>query len=65
MGLRHACVTDSMIKSVLLRWTPSLNYYSKLKVQCTDLKSGCVTSVKPSLNPHSLSLKKVLVLLSL
>ena len=45
------------MKSVLLRWTPSLNDRSKLKGECTDVKSGCVTSEGPSLNPHSLSLK--------
>ena len=33
-----------------------LNVHSKLKGQCTDVKSGCVTSVGPSLTPHSLSL---------
>ena len=46
------------MKSVLLRWAPSLNVRSKLQGQCTDVKSRCVTSVGPSLNPHSLSLKK-------
>ena len=40
-------------------WAPSLNHRSKLKGQCTDVKSGCVTSVGPSLNPHSLSFKKL------
>ena len=44
--------------SVLLRWAPSLNDRSKLKGQCTDVKSGCGPSVGPSLNPHSLSLKQ-------
>ena len=44
------------MKSILLRWAPSLNDRSKLKGQCTDVKSGCVTSVGPSLTPHSLSL---------
>ena len=43
----------------------SLNVRSKLKGHCTDVKSRCVTSVGPSLNPHSLSFKKILVLLSL
>ena len=37
------------------RWTVPLNNRSKLKGQCTDVKSGCGTSVGPSLNPHSLS----------
>ena len=64
VGLRHAwtlhntCVSDSIMKSILLRWAPSLNDRSKLKGQCTDVKSGCGTSVGPSLNPHSLSLTK-------
>ena len=64
--LRHACMLirtrmhntrmfDSMIKSVLLRWTPSLNDRSKLNGQYTDVKSACGTSVGHSLNPHSLS----------
>ena len=46
------------LKSVILRRTSSLNYCSKLKGQYTDVKSGCITLVGPSLNPHSLSLKK-------
>ena len=54
--MHNACVSDSMMKSVLLRWAPSL--YDKLKGQCTD--GGSVTSVGPSLNPHSLSFKKFL-----
>ena len=45
--------------------TVPLNDRSKLKGQCTDVKSGCGTSVGPSLNPHSLSLKTFLVTLSL
>ena len=60
-----ACVSETMMKSVLLRWAPSLNHRSKLKGQYTDVKSGCVTSVGPSLHPLSLSLKTFLVLLSL
>ena len=61
MGLRHACtlhnacMSDSMMKYVLRRWAPSLNDRSILTGQCTDVKSGCSTSVGPSLNPHSLS----------
>ena len=51
----YACVSYTMMQSVLLRWTPSLNHRSKLKGECTDVKSGCGTSVGPSLNPHSLS----------
>ena len=46
-------VSDSVI--VLLPRAPSLNDCSKLKGQCTDIKSVCITSVGPSLNPHSLS----------
>ena len=53
--MHYACVSDSdsMMKSVLLLLTPSLKYRSKLKGQCTDVVSGCVTSVGPSLNPQS------------
>ena len=61
----HACVSYTRMKSVLLRWTPSLNDCSKLKGECTDVQSGCGTSVGPSLNPHSLSYNKILVTLSL
>ena len=50
---RNACVSETMMKSVLLRWAPSLNERNKLKGQCADLKSGCVTSLGPSLNPQS------------
>ena len=46
-----------MVKSILLRWTSSLNDRSKWKGDCTDVKSGSGTSVGPSLNTHSLSLK--------
>ena len=53
----HACVSYMfmMMKSVLLLWTPSLNDHSKLKGQCTDVESGCNTSVGPNLSSHSLS----------
>ena len=51
----HACVSYTRIKSVFLRWMPSLNDRSKLKGESTDVKSGCGASVGPSLNPHSLS----------
>ena len=54
-GNTHACLTYTMMKSVLLRWTLSCNNRSKLKGECTDVKSGRRTSVGPSLNPHSLS----------
>ena len=46
------------MKSVLLRWAPSLNDCSKLKGQYTDVKSCSGISVGPSLKPHSLSKKK-------
>ena len=39
-----------MMQSVLFRWMPSLNHRSKLKGECTDVKSGCGTSVGPSLH---------------
>ena len=52
---RYTCVSCTMMKSVLLRWTPSLNNCSKLKGECIDVKSGCSTSVGPTLNPQSLS----------
>ena len=42
-----------------------LNDPSKLKGECSDVKSGCVTSVGSSLNLHSLSFKTFLVTLSL
>ena len=61
----YACVSNTMMTSVLLRWTPSLNNCSKLKRECTDVTSGCRISVGPRLNPHSLSNNKILVLLSL
>ena len=56
----HACVSYRKMKSVLLRWTPSLNDHSKLKGQYTDVKSVSSISVWPSLKPH-----KILVTLSL
>ena len=45
--------------------TSSLNDRSKLKGECTKVKSGCGTSVGPRLNPHCLSLKTFLMTLSL
>ena len=50
-----ACVSYTRMKSVLLRWMPSLNDPIKLKGQYTDVKSGSAISVGPSLKPHSLS----------
>ena len=51
-------MSDRMMKSVLLRFTSSLNDHSILKGLCTDVQSGCGTSGGPSLNPHSLSYKQ-------
>ena len=53
------------MNSVLLRWTPSLNIRSKLKGQLKTIKFGYDTSLEPSLAPHSLSWKTILVTLSL
>ena len=61
--MHNACVSDSMMKSVLLYFDGhplSMIDRSKLKGQCTDVIRGSVTSVGPSLNPHSLSFKKFL-----
>ena len=46
-----ACVSKTRMISILLWWAASLNDRSKLKGQYTDVKSGCVTSVRPSLTP--------------
>ena len=54
----HACLSYTMMKSGLLLWTPSLNNRSKLKGQYTDVKSGCGTSVGPSINPPQSQLKQ-------
>ena len=64
-NMHIACVSYSRMKSVLLRWTPSLNDCSKLKGQYTDVKSGSSISVGPSLKPHRLSENKILMTLSL
>ena len=58
------------MNSVLLRWTPSLNIRSKLKGQRKTIKFGSDTFLEvfflePSLAAHSLSLKTILVTLSL
>ena len=52
------------MESVLLLLAPSLNDHSKLKGQCTDFKSGCVTSAWPIVPTFSVK-NKNLVLLSL
>ena len=50
---------------ILLLWTPSLKYCSKLKGEYKIQKvHGSGTSVGPSLSPHSFSLKTILVTLS-
>ena len=56
-GMHKACVYYRRMQSVLLLLTPSLNDCSKLKGQCTDVKSGCSTSVRPSLNPPTVTVK--------
>ena len=54
----HACVSYTRMNSVLLLWTPSLNDRSKSKGECTDVKSGCGTSVGPmSKTPVSVKTK--------
>ena len=57
--------SDTRMISVLLLWTPSLKYCSKLKGESKNMKSGSGASVGPSLIPHSLSLKTILMTLSL
>ena len=49
---------DDAICFTVLRWTPSLPHRSKLKGECKDVKSGCGTSVGPSLNPPQSELKQ-------
>ena len=61
----NACVSFRRMSSVLEQCAPSLNVRSKLKEQCTDVKSRCVTSVVPSLTPTGSVQNKNLVLLSL
>ena len=56
--MHNASMYYRRMQSVLLLLMPSLNDRSKLKGQCTDVKSGCGKSVGSSLNPHSLSKKK-------
>ena len=57
--------SETRMLSILLLWTPSLKYCSKLKGEYKNSKICSGTSVEPSLSPHSLSLKKILVTLSL
>ena len=52
--MHNACVYYKRMQLL----TPSLNNRSKLKGQFTEVKSGCDTSVGPSLNPHSPSQKQ-------
>ena len=57
--------SETRMFSVLLLWTPSLKYCSKLKGEYKNSKSGSGTSVGPSLTTLGLSLKTILVTLSL
>ena len=50
-----AFVAYTIVQSVLLRRTSSLNDRRKLKGECIAVKCRRVTSVGTSLNPHSLS----------
>ena len=45
--------SETRMLSILLLWTPSLKYCSKLKGECKNLKRGSGTSVGPSLSPQS------------
>ena len=44
-NLSHACVSFMRTKSVLLRWTPSLNDLSKLRGECIAVKRDSVTRI--------------------
>ena len=57
--------SETRMFSILLLWTPSLKYCSKLKGEYKNSKSGSGTSVGPSLTTLGLSLKTILVTLSL
>ena len=57
--------SETRMFSILLLWTPSLKYCSKLKGEYKNSKSGSGTSVGPSLTLLGLSLKTILVTLSL
>ena len=57
--------SETRMLSNLLLWAPSLKYCSKLREEYKNLKSRSGTSVGPRLSPHSLSLKTMLVTLSL
>ena len=57
--------SETRMFSILLLWTPSLKYCSKLKGEYKNSKSGSGTSEGPSLTPLGLSLKKILMTLSL
>ena len=63
---RHACmvilIRKHHMRAYLTRWwnpfywrMSPLNDRSKLRRQCSDFKNGCGPSVRPSLNPHSIS----------
>ena len=57
--------SETRMLSILLLWTPSLKYCSKLKGEYKNSKSGSGTSVGPSQAPHRSQFKKILVTLSL
>ena len=57
--------SEKRMFSSLLLWTPSLKYCSKLQGEYKNSKSGSGTSVGPSLTTLGLSLKTILVTLSL
>ena len=57
--------SETRMFSILLLWTPSLKYCSKLQGEYKNSKSGSGTSVGDSLTTLGLSLYKILVTLSL
>ena len=57
--------SETRMFSILLLWTPSLKYCSKLKGEYKNSKSGSGTSVGPSVTTLGLSLETILVTLSL
>ena len=57
--------SEPRMLSILLLWTPSLKYCSKLKGEYKNSKRCSGTLVGPILSLHSLSLKTILVTLSL
>ena len=55
----HACVSYTMMKSVLLRRTSSFNNRSKLKGHCSDVKNGCSPSAGPSRKSAPMKCSKI------